>query len=137
MVLVLAAGDIKLIVELNLIFVYLNFKTDLFFNFLGKYVYIETSRPGSTGHKAFLMSPMFDTSRADGECFTFWYHMFGSGIGTLQIYVDSAIAGKKLLWSLAGDKGNRWYKGQMNVGATNGSYQVLQYFFYENLYHVN
>ena len=99
-----------------------------FFNFVGKYIYIETSNPRLPGDKAFLMSPLLGKSNSSGKCFTFWYHMYGLGIGSLQIYVNSVrtTAGKKLLWSLSDSKeNNAWYNGQVNVGTTNRTYQVL------------
>ena len=98
------------------------------FNFLGKYIYIETSAPRLPGDKASLMSPLLGKSSSIGKCFTFWYHMYGSDIGTLQIYINSVgtTAGKKLLWSLSDSKeSNTWYNGKVNVGTTNETYQVL------------
>ena len=106
-------------------------KNDHFFNFLGKYIYIETSSPRLHGHKAFLMSPFLRKPSTNGECFTFWFHMYGSGIGTLQIFLTTANVkehkggGRKMLWSLSGNRGNRWNKGLANIGTTSGTYQVL------------
>ena len=49
--------------------------------------------------------------------------MFGSSIGTLNIYVN--VSGTEtLVWRLSGNKGNQWKNGQVNVGKTAGSYKV-------------
>ena len=87
-------------------------------------MFIETSDPRVQGDNAFLMSPLLNKTNVEGMCFTFWYHMFGATIGTLKIYMDSPMTGRKLVWALSGDKGNRWFNGQVNVGTTGGTYQV-------------
>ena len=98
----------------------------LLFNFAGKYIFIETSVPRKVGDKALLMSPLFNKTSSAGKCFTFWYHMYGLSIGTLNIYVNitRATTGKQLVWTLSGNKGNRWFNGQVKVGTTIGTYQV-------------
>ncbi|KAH3887686.1 hypothetical protein DPMN_011704 [Dreissena polymorpha] len=50
----------------------------------GHYMYIETSAPRVPGNKAWLISQTFNPSTAP-QCFTFWYHMYGSTIGMLQL----------------------------------------------------
>lgn len=49
-------------------------------------MYIETSAPRKPGDKARLKSPLYQDS---GDiCINFWYHMYGSGIGTLNVYAQ-------------------------------------------------
>lgn len=47
-------------------------------------MYIETSSPRVTGDIARLISPIYQDT--DAVCLTFWYHMYGNGIGTLRVY---------------------------------------------------
>ena len=47
-------------------------------------MYIETSSPRKQGQKAQLATPSY-TDNTD-VCVTFWYHMYGNGIGTLNVY---------------------------------------------------
>ena len=47
-------------------------------------MYIETSYPRKQGQKARLLSPAY-TDNSD-ICVKFWYHMYGNGIGTLNVY---------------------------------------------------
>lgn len=48
----------------------------------GLYLYTETSSPRVAGDTAFLTSVPFDS---DGGTLTFWYHFYGSSLGTLDI----------------------------------------------------
>ena len=93
----------------------------LFYYFSAKYMFIETSVPRSPGDKAHLVSTVFN--KTGGRCFTFWYHMYGSNIGRLNVYVNTT-SGRQLKWRLIGNQGNRWSNGQMDVGSTNGGYSV-------------
>ena len=50
---------------------------------LGYYMYIEATGK-SKGDKAQLLSPRYP--KTTGRCLEFWYHMYGSDIGTLTVY---------------------------------------------------
>ena len=52
----------------------------------GHYMYIETSAPRKQGDKARLMSPSYKDN--SDICVQFWYHMYGSGIGTFNVYAQ-------------------------------------------------
>ena len=54
---------------------------DVLLFFLGHYVYIETSAPRVKGDKAWLLSQSFNSFSGHGRCMSFWYHMYGAGIG--------------------------------------------------------
>lgn len=99
--------------------------TDRKGNAKGKYLFLESSNPRKRGDKTRLVSEMFNqTSSKTGQCFLFFYHMFGSDIGALNIYVNAS-GGEKLVWTLSGDKGKKWQNGQVNVGKVTGSYKVI------------
>lgn len=57
-------------------------------NFTGSFVFIDASTPRKLGDKAILRSQVFSRTAGSGRCLTFWYHMAGSGIGTLNVYLD-------------------------------------------------
>ena len=42
-----------------------------------------------------------------GRCFQFWYHMYGSAMGSLQLFLLQK-TGENILWSELGDHGNQW-----------------------------
>ncbi len=51
------------------------------------YIFTEGSN-GSTGDEANLVSPLIDLSPLSQPALTFWYHMFGSDMGTLSVDVN-------------------------------------------------
>ncbi|MBN3278944.1 MDGA2 protein, partial [Polyodon spathula] len=90
----------------------------------GFYMYIETSRPRLEGEKARLVSPTFNIAPKNpygainsAYCFSFYYHMYGKHIGTLNAYlrlkgqttVDSPV------WSLSGNQGEHWRLATANI----------------------
>ena len=75
-------------------------------------MYIETSYPRRRGDKAWLYSPYLNQS-PKGICLNFWYHMYGSHIGSLNIYLDRATGAP--IWNRTGDQGNVWRHGRVNL----------------------
>jgi hypothetical protein len=73
---------------------------------------IETSLPTQSGDRARLESIVLDGTYGNARCFRFWYHMYGDGIGTLNVYLFNTTF--ELLWSLSGNRGNNWYEGQVS-----------------------
>lgn len=73
-----------------------------------------------------LVSPVVSSPDSD-LCVSFWYHMFGSHIGTLHIKQrKQTVDGPAdiLLWTVSGHQGNRWREGRVLVPRTNKPYQV-------------
>jgi hypothetical protein len=79
-------------------------------------VYIETSGPHRQGDKAWLVSETIPRPRiSTGDCINFYYHMYGSGIGTLNVYVKPVsrpMTNMTLVWSLSGNHDNVWLFGR-------------------------
>jgi len=71
------------------------------YTFPGYYMYIETAYPREEGDKAILNSPKLQFSGS--MCLKFYYHMYGSDIGTLNVIIN----GNKVFRAV-GDNGNRW-----------------------------
>ncbi|KAK6478831.1 MAM domain-containing glycosylphosphatidylinositol anchor protein 2-like [Huso huso] len=99
----------------------------------GFYMYIETSRPRLEGEKARLMTPTFNVAPKNpygatnsAYCFSFYYHMYGKHIGTLNAYlrlkgqttVDSPV------WALSGNQGEHWRLATANIHP-NTSFQII------------
>ena len=42
-------------------------------------------------------------------CIQFYYHMYGAGMGTLNVYVRG-----RNVFSASGDKGNMWHRANVN-----------------------
>ena len=59
-----------------------------------------------------------DKTSSGPLCLRFWTHMYGNGIGSLNVYVRGANSGDNKIWGLTGDAGNNWYMGQVPIAAT-------------------
>lgn len=85
---------------------------DVYFD-TGHYMFTESSAPRRPGDKARLLSPQYPAT--NGQCLTFWYHMYGSSIGTLNVYTSSFNKLSPALFTISGDQGNQWRKAQMTI----------------------
>ncbi|XP_066536221.1 MAM domain-containing glycosylphosphatidylinositol anchor protein 1 [Hoplias malabaricus] len=100
----------------------------------GYYMYIETSRPRQKGDKARLLSPLYNVTAARGpsgsgrvpHCISFFYHMNGKHIGTLNVLlrVKSIATVDSLVWTLSGHQGPNWRKASVMVYPS-GPFQVV------------
>ncbi|KAG2458289.1 MALR1 protein, partial [Polypterus senegalus] len=79
----------------------------------GFYMYADSSN-GAYGDIADLLTPLI--SRTGPQCtLTFWYHMNGITVGTLQVLIVSGGVTQDL-WALSGSQGNSWKKGEVFLG---------------------
>lgn len=69
-------------------------------------MYIETSYPRLNREAAHLISPQIST--ADGNCLSFYFHMYGLNIRGLAVYTQSLSGSRHLLWRLNGEHGDAW-----------------------------
>ncbi|MFT5858351.1 MAG: hypothetical protein ACI865_000437 [Flavobacteriaceae bacterium] len=58
----------------------------------GNYLYYETSSPISVGQTIHLESPWFDFTALTAPIMSYWYHMFGTSQGTMQLDVRTTSA---------------------------------------------
>ena len=91
----------------------------------GYYIYIETSYPQKQGDKARLVSPTYSGS-SRGECFKFWYHMYGASQGSLNIWIRQNGQLYKNIWSRTGNFGNVWRYGHVTVKSSVAFQIVLE-----------
>lgn len=86
----------------------------------GNYLYIESSAPQEFKDTAVLLSRVFqptlqrgkDSSTLGHHCvFRFHYHMFGSHVFCLAVYLRTVGVGRgSVLWVRYGDQGNLWHR---------------------------
>ena len=78
-------------------------------------MFIETSAPRKRGDTARLVSEQIGKHRVwfIRYCLRFWFHMYGSGVGTLNLYIKTGNGktNEKLVWTLSGNEGNQWLQG--------------------------
>ncbi len=78
-----------------------------YFHISGHYLYIEASSPAEEGDKAALVSKVFEDRET--RCLNFYYHMHGTSVGALRVYMELASSGqRKLLWERIGNQTNSW-----------------------------
>lgn len=92
--------------------------------FAGHYLYIETSFPRQAGDTASFISPVYTTTVV-GCSLTFWYHMYGSTIGTLSLNLTDVVNARQFpIWSKSGDQGDKWLKATVNLANVTGSFRL-------------
>ncbi|XP_052230823.1 MAM and LDL-receptor class A domain-containing protein 1-like [Dreissena polymorpha] len=86
---------------------------------MGYYLYIETSGNNRRiGEKAWLVSDYQDPRTA--VCISFWYHMYGAGIGSLNVYTKQVSSGSMVkVWQLSGNQGNVWQQANVDISSNN------------------
>lgn len=85
----------------------------------GIYVYTETSSPVAGGDIALLESQCIDITGISSIDVTFWYHMFGPNIGTLELQGLEG-ATWNTFWTLSGDQGDVWNQAMVNIPTSEG-----------------
>ncbi|KAM8850746.1 MAM and LDL-receptor class A domain-containing protein 1 isoform 2-T2 [Spinachia spinachia] len=97
----------------------------------GFYLYVDSS-VGEWGDVSFLVSEVFQPSPR-GHCLTFWYHMYGSHVGTLRVHVNdrTAHAGDNeegiLKWIETGNKGDKWQEASVTIQHSEAFWFVFVY----------
>lgn len=80
------------------------------------------SQNGTSYELATLRGPMLHNS--GGRCqMEFWYHMYGSYIGTLYVSLGYGTT-ENVRWSLMYNQGNMWRRGFVNIGRIPAAFQV-------------
>jgi len=75
-------------------------------------LYTEASSPANAGDKSKLESKEFKAT--EGRCLSFWYHMYGVGMGSLNVNIQD-VNGVRQIWKQLGDKGNQWQLGSVTI----------------------
>jgi len=78
-------------------------------------MYIEASAPRRPGQKARLFSP--GNLPTTGACVTFFYHMYGNTMGTLNVYAKVGGALGTPILTTSGNHGNKWLQAQVTVSS--------------------
>ncbi|WP_417602256.1 PKD domain-containing protein [Owenweeksia hongkongensis] len=81
----------------------------------GNYMFTESST-GGTGDMADLTSPAFDLSSLNSPELTFRYHMYGSAMGTMMVWVWNGTAYDTVM-TISGDQGNSWEEAVINLSS--------------------
>ena len=98
----------------------------------GYYLFTEASSPQAEGDAAILESPCIDLTGASEADLDFWYHMYGAGMGTLEVQVASStgascasLGGHASAFSVSGNQGDLWTAANVSLDPyTGGSIQI-------------
>ncbi|MEA3497115.1 MAG: hypothetical protein U9R42_13895, partial [Bacteroidota bacterium] len=88
------------------------------------YVYLETS---TSSGSAYLTGPQFDLSGRMNADITFWYHMYGSNMGTLKLQVYNGSSWVDV-WSKSGQQhssqSSNWTQATVSLASFSGTIQI-------------
>jgi hypothetical protein len=92
------------------------------------YMYLETSGSG-TGRVANLETPTFDFTSAPAPQLSFWYHMYGATMGTMNLQVSTNSGTTwTTLWTRSGQQqtgsNDPWLQATVNIAAYGGQNNV-------------
>ncbi|XP_067330349.1 MAM and LDL-receptor class A domain-containing protein 2 [Channa argus] len=89
----------------------------------GYYYYVPSSTADRAGQTATMFSPLYPAGK--GSCLQLWYHMYGKGMGTLNIYQQSEDGKKALIYSQTGDQGRLWRFAQASLLPRIQTYRIV------------
>lgn len=92
----------------------------------GYYLYVEASGR-LENDTARIISPLYYSNLTTNGCFSLWYHMYGSTVGSLRVYFRPEISSEnpRLMFEKHGNQGNNWYQGIFNLPPSNVSFQII------------
>ncbi|MCB9168835.1 MAG: hypothetical protein H6597_03415 [Flavobacteriales bacterium] len=93
----------------------------------GNYLYTEASSPNYPSKLAELYGPCIDLAGFTSATLTFWYHMYGATMGTLNVSVWNGSSWSGDLFSLSGDQGNSWQQATVDLAAFVGGTVRLRF----------
>ena len=72
------------------------------------------------GDVARITSRTINPTSINGNCLTWWYHMAGQSMGTMNVYLNDLTAQTSLLlWSRTGDQSGEWLMFERTIKSTN------------------
>jgi len=64
--------------------------------------------------ESFFLTQLHAFLFISGDCFSFWYSMYGAEIGELMV-IKSSKSGDEIAWYLSGDQGKGWKEAQLTL----------------------
>ena len=94
-------------------------------------MYIETSSPRSYGDNAKLEFSVPSSDVGKGSCLTFYYHMYGATINTLNVY-----NGNSIVFTKSRQQGYQWFKAKLALTLQNkvscaSQFSGVLFFFFQ------
>ncbi|HUU82787.1 MAG TPA: choice-of-anchor J domain-containing protein, partial [Phycisphaerae bacterium] len=93
----------------------------------GYYLYTEASNPNYPNKTALLVGPCLDLAGATDANLTFWYHMYGGGMGSLNVEVSANCIDWTSVFSASADHGDVWLEANVDLTAYVGSTVTIRF----------
>ena len=92
----------------------------------GTYLYAEASGAGSPSKLANLISPIVNLEGSASSMLEFYYHMLGTGMGTLEVQgsSDGGATWSGNLFSVSGNQGSAWNQAIVDLSSFDGESNV-------------
>ncbi|KAH3887714.1 hypothetical protein DPMN_011733 [Dreissena polymorpha] len=94
----------------------------------GYYLYIEASAPRQPGDLARITTPSFQNTATGSFCLSFWYHMYGNNIGSLNVYLQDG-GSKTNVFTRTGNQVNFWLYRSVTVNPSSPQFSVSFQFY--------
>ncbi|XP_075875933.1 MAM and LDL-receptor class A domain-containing protein 1 [Nelusetta ayraudi] len=70
------------------------------------------------GTRVAIMTPVMESTVSEGDCLMFWYHMEGSGVGELSVYLQGVDESRQpVSWNRGLNQGNHWRHGRVTLSS--------------------
>jgi len=81
------------------------------------YIYVESSAPNYPYKEAAIATPTISFEGICSPQLKFYYHMYGSSIGSLNVYISTNLGStwSNSIWSKSGNQGNNWYLATIDL----------------------
>lgn len=97
---------------------------ELYNYFIARYYLYTDASNGNSDDIAVLQSVKITSS--PHQCLSFWYHMYGSDIGTIRVYqIYSTQVQQTPIWSTFGNKGQEWFYQAINLTYQDDTYRIM------------
>ncbi|XP_077981447.1 MAM and LDL-receptor class A domain-containing protein 1-like [Glandiceps talaboti] len=89
----------------------------------GSYIYVETESRSTDDVAQIISDVIAGTSQS---CVTFWYHIYGTHVNTLNIYKNETgdITTRTKIWTRQGNQLDEWLYGSVHLSSPN-SFQII------------
>ena len=91
------------------------------------YYYTEASSPNYPSKTSWLVGPTFDLTNYSSATFTFYYHMYGTSMGTLKVEASTNGTTWTSLWTKTGNQGNQWSLATVDFDSYAGSSVTVRF----------
>ncbi|CAL1541287.1 unnamed protein product [Lymnaea stagnalis] len=91
----------------------------------GYYIYVDSSAPRRPEDKARIETLKVPAYNVSPVCVSFWYSMYGSTIGILNIYIKRKGVLGPVVWTRDHNQGSEWKQASLSVSGNGSEFSVV------------